>query len=126
MIASIKRWARALVLWREQTIEKSREDWKLVGTVTDRMEQTIVRSYREPLKTEGEGYYHLFESNKGRRRCEFADTFDGSNANVEKTLKTFKEYNTKIYPWLQGRYIEGIASYTDVDSLDISKKLSEN
>lgn len=91
-------------------------DWKMVKTIKIAIHDTFNPS------DEGFAYYHLYESEYGKRRVEFASTMKVRD--VSAMCKRLEDYQDIVLPWLSGRYVKGIPSYSDVDGLDVINRLS--
>jgi hypothetical protein len=94
------------------------ENWKLVKTITVDVERTAYNK-----KESGSVYYHLHESDRDARKLVITSTIEIED--LEKKAKHLADYHTTVYPWLHGRYVKGIPSYNDVDSIDVQTRLSE-
>lgn len=93
---------------------------KLVHTISFGIERQM-----EHGKKKGTFYYYLFEDKNGKRRMHAGSTLDPGATNLDMQSKLFDDYHEVIFPWLHGRYVKGVPSYNDVDSLDVQAKLSE-
>ena len=86
---------------------RNREDWRLVKSFDVEITQTFTHK-------DGKLYFHLFESNLGNRRVEFACSIDMENEALAKNARRVEFYQTRIYRWEQGRYDPEIPRYTEV------------
>lgn len=113
---AVKTWFRNLFIRKHEY---------LVHTVIETININYVNQYGEVSSREEDVVFrvHLFETNKGHRRYEIFCT--SSKCNASSVLKKQDVYHEQIYPWLHGRYVEGIPHYTQVASEDLMKKLSE-
>jgi hypothetical protein len=84
-----------------------KEEWRLVKTITDDIEQRFT-------KRNGKLYYHLFESNKGNRTVEFACTLDINKEQLCENAKRLITYQEKIFRWVNGRVDPDIPTYNQV------------
>jgi len=109
------------VSWFKKFFEK--EDWRMCGT----LEVPIVRTSLRDEKETGTLYYFLYENQFSDRRFDVADTFRGDMdlSEVAKTDIVYRseEYMTKVKPWLGGRKVTGVTSYTKAPMHDFRNKL---
>lgn len=113
----------AIVAWFKKLFTRKRE--YLVHTVEMTININHVNQHRETLYRETDVMFrvHLFETNKGKRRYEIFCT--STNCNAEGIVKRQPEFHDIVYPWLHGRYVEGVPHYTQIEAEDLMKKLGE-
>lgn len=113
----------AIKAWFKNLFIRKRE--YLVHTIEMIITINYVNQYRSISHTEDDVRFrvHLFESNKGKRRYEVFCT--SSRCDAAGIVKKQAEFHDVIYPWLHGRYVEGIPHYTQVAAEDLMKKLGE-
>jgi hypothetical protein len=63
---------------------------------------------------DGVVYYHLFESRKGKHKCEIVSSNADWNAKLQNSAKGFTTYQNTIYRWLNGRYDPVIPRYSEI------------
>jgi hypothetical protein len=93
-----------------------KENWRLVKTFTNDIEQTLT-------KRDGKLYYHLFESDKGKRRIEFACTISIDHASLEEDAKRIPIYQEKLFRWVNGRIDPDIPHYDQVPEEETANAL---
>ncbi len=100
------------------TKQTLKEDWRLVKTIAEPVHRELDSSVR------GIMYYHLFESNFGNRKCEYANTIDGyTTVELHIYANNFTVYQTKVYRWLKGRFDPEIPTYDCVIEEDLINAL---
>lgn len=92
-----------------------KRQWRLVTT----LEQAVRLGSKE-----GKVWFHLFEAEDGKKKFDVTHSFGNSAGNFTNAKST-TTYNTKIVPWLNDRYVQGIPKYHEVDMADVEKRLSE-
>ena len=101
-------------------------DWQLVGTF-----QTEVKHGTSRYNTHTyNAFIHCFETRWGTRftrvRIQKARTFFGyDKRELKKKVRRAELYQTKIYPWKNGRWVEDIPTFHKVEGgkWDFLKKL---
>ncbi len=66
-------------------------------------------------------YYHLFESNTGKRRYAVTSRYLIHLDPIDMPRGLFQ---SKIRPWLQGKNFDGIPAYSDMEKIELMEKLS--
>jgi len=114
---------KTLQTWFKNLFTRKRE--YLVHTLELTITINYVNQFKEVSYTENDVMFriHLFESNKGKRRYEVFCT--SSRCDAQGIVKRQTEFHDIVYPWLHGRYVEGIPHYTQVAAEDLMKKLGE-
>jgi len=88
----------------------TKEDWRLVHTL-----EVSATWDKEP----GTVYCYLFESNKGNRKYEMKSTWVGMTDHpLEQFFITTEVYLKTVFPWMAGRKVPGISSYSEVPDDD--------
>jgi len=83
-----------------------KDDWRLVKSLS-----IDIKFEKIP----GQIYFHLFESNKGKRRMDVQCTLSlPSYIKLEKEAMNSQLYQSTIYRWLNGRYDPEIPRYSDI------------
>lgn len=74
-------------------------------------------------KNDGKLYYHLFESDKGARKVEFAATVRADVNTLHNAATRFEIYQDRIYRWLNGRVDPDIPRYSEIPEEETASML---
>ena len=98
---------------------RPKENWRLVKTFSVSATFTFHNKIRKDEKV----YYHLFESDRGRRKIDIestmnivVDPYDGNK--LQRMAEKLPFYQEKIYRWKQGRRDPDIPTYDQVPEED--------
>lgn len=96
---------------------KPKEQWRLVKTLTESVEQP-------QMNRTGKAFFHLFESNRGNRRVEFdCSLYVSTKDTMIESLRRLELYQSKIYRWEMGRYDPDIPRYDSIPEEDTANAL---
>lgn len=116
LMETIKTWLKNLFTRRKEF---------LVHTMTFELNISYTNDQHEIESKEDDVRFriHFFETNKGERRYELFCS--SSRCNAEGVLRKRPIYHDVVYPWLHGRYVSEVPKWSDVEMLDLQKRLSE-
>lgn len=93
-----------------------REDWRLVHTITTSAD-VGTSTYKF--------YFHLYESNKGNRKCVPLCTVpaDQMRTGIDYLINQMSVFLGQIHRWVSGRYDPNIPTYNQVPEEDLVNAL---
>jgi hypothetical protein len=98
-----------------------KKPWKLVKSIA--LPGVRVSHGKE---TNGCVYVQCYETAEGDRKFEIDSTFKLANqVELLAYVKSCEEYHNTVVFWMGGRYVVGIPTFTECDSIDISTKLTQ-
>ncbi len=97
-----------------------RQHWKLVKT----FHNNVIHIDRDKKETNQIVYYHLFESDEGKRKVKYDISYFYSSPVPLKTMaQRYKIYQEKIYRWEEGRLDPDIPTYDQIPEEDTANVL---
>lgn len=102
---------------------------KFLKDLFTRDKEILVKTIIEPgvifKDNHGKVYFHLYESNKGKRRVVIDSSFTDirHQGSFNESAKRFDTYQEKIVRWLAGRRDPEIPSYSEIGQEDVINQL---